>query len=97
MMDIQTGTSLIIDLVQEIFDGEGIEEEVSISMPLIGGESSLDSMNLVELCLALEDKALQDGVVFDWTSEATLSQSRSMFRSVKSLAEEYVKQYEAQK
>lgn len=62
--------------------------------PLIGSESLLDSMKLVELCLALEDKAAELGFEFDWTSEATLSKSRSMFRTVGSLTAEFHKQME---
>ena len=36
-------------------------------------------MKLVELCLALEDKAVDLGFEFDWTSEAAMSRSRSLF------------------
>ena len=35
--------------------------EISEDSPLIGSESLLDSMKLVELCLALEDKATELG------------------------------------
>ena len=73
------------------------ETRVSENMPLVGSESALDSMKLVSLCLALEDKAFDSGFEFDWTSDTAMSTSRSMFRSVKSLAEEYVNQYKAQK
>ena len=96
MTDNQTSTDLILELVKEAFDNDGIEVEVSADMPLIGGESALDSMRLVELCLALEDKASESGFEFDWTSDTAMSKFRSMFRSVKSLAQEYVSQYEAQ-
>ena len=66
-------------------------------MPLIGGESVLDSMKLVELCLALEDKAADMGFEFDWTSDAAMSRSRSMFRTAGSLAAEFISQMEAKK
>jgi len=46
-------------------------------------------MKLVELCLALEDKAGDLDFEFDWTSEAAMSRSRSLFRTVNSLAEEF--------
>ena len=95
-INIQTTTDLIIGLVQEVYDNDNLEIEVSENMPLIGGASALDSMKLVELCLALEDKALDSGFEFDWTSETAMSKSRSMFRSIKTLAEEYVNQYNAQ-
>jgi hypothetical protein len=70
---------------------------VTDGMPLIGGESMLDSMKLVELCLALEDKASEIGFEFDWTSDAAMSRSRSMFRTASSLASEFISQMEAKK
>lgn len=70
---------------------------VTDDMPLIGGESVLDSMKLVELCLALEDKAAEIGFEFDWTSDAAMSRSRSMFRTAGSLAAEFISQMEAKK
>lgn len=70
---------------------------VTDDMPLIGGESVLDSMKLVELCLALEDKAADMGFEFDWTSDAAMSRSRSMFRTAGSLASEFISQMETKK
>jgi acyl carrier protein len=59
---------------------------------LVGDGSVLDSMKLVELCLALEDKASALGFDFDWTSDAAMSRSRSMFRSAGALAAEFQRQ-----
>lgn len=70
---------------------------VTDDMELIGGDSVLDSMKLVELCLALEDKAADMGFEFDWTSDAAMSRSRSMFRTAGSLATEFISQMEAKK
>ena len=70
---------------------------VTDDMPLIGGESVLDSMKLVELCLALEDKAADIGFEFDWTSDTAMSRSRSMFRTAGSLASEFINQMETKK
>jgi acyl carrier protein len=63
---------------------------------LIGGSGLLDSMKLVELCLALEDQASELGFEFDWTSEAAMSRSRSMFRTAGALAAEFASQMSAQ-
>ena len=71
--------------------------KVTDDMKLIGDESVLDSMKLVELCLTLEDKAADMGFEFDWTSDAAMSRSRSMFRTAGSLAAEFVSQMEAKK
>ena len=65
---------------------------VSDDLSLLGAESALGSMQLVELCLALEDHATELGFEFDWTSETALSRSRSMFRTAGSLAEEFSRQ-----
>jgi acyl carrier protein len=86
----------------EVFDqiSQLLKQEllaVTDDMPLIGGESVLDSMKLVELCLALEDKAAEIGFEFDWTSDHAMSRSRSMFRTAGSLATEFICQMEAKK
>ncbi len=83
----------IVDMIAEIVAdllGEGTV--VTGDTQLIGGEAQLNSMQLVEVCLALEDKAELLGFEFDWTSDSTLSRSRSMFRSVSTLAEEFFRQ-----
>jgi hypothetical protein len=54
-------------------------------------------MKLVELCLALEDMAVEIGFEFDWTSDAAMSRSRSMFRTAGSLVAEFIIQMEAKK
>lgn len=81
--------AMVAEVVAEIL-GEG--HVVTGDTQLIGGDSQLDSMQLVEVCLALEDKADQMNFEFDWTSETTLSRSRSMFRNVSTLAEEFFRQ-----
>jgi len=70
---------------------------ITEDLPLIGSDSVLDSMKLVELCLALEDKAADLGFEFDWTSDAAMSKSRSMFRTAGALAAEFVSQMESKK
>ena len=65
---------------------------VADTTPLIGDGSVLDSMRLVELCLSLEDLASERGFEFDWTSEAAMSRSRSIFRTAGALADEFVRQ-----
>ncbi|MBK8743005.1 MAG: acyl carrier protein [Betaproteobacteria bacterium] len=59
---------------------------------LIGEGRLFDSMKLVELCLLLEDLATELGFNFDWTSDAAMSRSVSMFRTAGSLAAEFIAQ-----
>ena len=93
-MNLEDSKKFVLSCISEITDGEVAAAE---DMHLIGREAGLDSMKLVELCLALEDKAVDLGFEFDWTSEAAMSRSRSLFRSVTSLAEEFLAQSEKEK
>ena len=61
--------------------------------PIIGSNSPIDSMGLVQLCLSLEEKAEELGFEFDWTTESAMSRSRGMFRSIDSLSDEFVSQF----
>jgi len=70
---------------------------VSEDTPLIGDDRALDSMKLLELCLSLEDMAAKLGFEFDWTSEAAMSKSRSMFRTAGTLASEFLSQMAGKK
>ena len=66
--------------------------KVSDDTPLIGDSRALDSMKLLELCLALEDIASSLNFEFDWTSEEAMSRSRSMFRTAGTLVDEFLSQ-----
>jgi acyl carrier protein len=88
-VNIEDATKIVISAISSSLDDE---VEVTEEMQLIGGGSLLDSMKLVEVCLALEDLADDHGFEFDWTSDATMSKSRSMFQSVSKLAQEFAKQ-----
>ena len=92
--------STIVDpksLVSDVFTAIGslLDDDsivVDAQLPLIGGATVLNSMKLVELCLLLEDKAAELGFEFDWTSDAAMSRSRSMFRTAGTLAVEFERQ-----
>ena len=88
-MNIEKAKTIVIAVIETSLEGEA---NVSNDMQLIGGDSLLDSMKLVEVCLALEDIADENGFEFDWTSETAMSKSRSMFRTVESLAAEFATQ-----
>ena len=91
-MNIEKAKEIIISVINDNLEGKSV---ITDKMQLIGGESLLDSMKLVEVCLALEDIAEEHGFEFYWTSEAAMSKSRSMFRSIAALAEEFANQSEA--
>jgi acyl carrier protein len=82
--------ALVFKAIEDLLEDKS--RSVTPETALIGGDSALDSMKLVELCLALEDAASTQGFEFDWTSEAAMSKSRSMFRTAGSLADEFMRQ-----
>tara|TARA_X000000368_G_C22993738_1_gene695614 strand:+ start:347 stop:631 length:285 start_codon:yes stop_codon:yes gene_type:complete len=90
-VNIKQAKIIVIKAISDVIKGK---TKISEDMRLIGGDSLLDSMNLVEVCLLLEDLADEHGFEFDWTSEAAMSKSRSMFRNVTNLAEEFSNQSE---
>ena len=91
-MNIDHAKQIVILKITELLGGEiQILEDTN----LVGSNSILGSMKLVEECLALEDLADEHGFEFDWTLEAAMSKSRSMFRNVAALAKEFANQSEA--
>ena len=91
-MNIEQAKEIVMSAINNALENKA---EITEDMQLIGGESLLDSMKLIEVCLALEDLADEHGFEFDWTSEVAMSKSRSMFRNVATLAEEFANQSEA--
>ncbi len=90
-MNFNDSKKIVIEVINDVLDEK---VEITEEMPLIGGKSLLDSMKLVEVCLSLEDIAVENNFEFDWTSENTMSKSKSMFRSIASLAHEFSNQSE---
>jgi acyl carrier protein len=95
MSSVESVKSEVFSQISLLLEDKSLK--VTDDMALIGGDSVLDSMKLVELCLALEDKAADMGFEFDWTSDAAMSRSRSMFRTAGSLGTEFISQMEAKK
>ena len=88
-MKIELAKEIVLSAIRDVLKSE---IELTENTQLIGGESVLDSMKLVEVCLLLEDLAEEQGFDFDWTSETAMSKSRSIFRSVGALAAEFASQ-----
>ena len=62
-------------------------ETVSRETVLVGSGRVVDSADLVMLLLSVEDFARERlGVNFDWTSDAAMSEARSVLRAVGTLA-----------
>ena len=94
-MNLDTVKIKVFTAISALLEDKSIV--VKEDLPLIGSNSVLDSMKLVELCLALEDNAADLGFEFDWTSDAAMSKSRSMFRTAGALVAEFHGQMESKK
>jgi acyl carrier protein len=95
LMDNTQITGIIYQTIYGLLEDQSIT--IKDDLPLIGSDSVLDSMKLVELCLALEDQAANIGFEFDWTSDTAMSRSRSMFRTAGALVAEFISQMESKK
>jgi acyl carrier protein len=84
-MNVNELINIIKDILQE-------DLKLNTDSELIGGSSSIDSMNLVQICLALEEKSSEEGFEFDWTSEKAMSSINSIFKSPQTLTNEYNRQ-----
>lgn len=73
----------------------GQAQQVRPDAALIGESGLVDSMKLVEICLALEDESQALGFSFDWTSDSAMSAASSVFRTAASLADEFARQCQA--
>ena len=90
-------TKLIVGIVQEMIDGGEIEVKLAIGpdTELYGKSGELDSMGLVSLVLTLEQTIESEfGVNIAMADEKALSQTRSPYRTVNSIAEYAVRQIE---
>lgn len=90
MSDTDIIKAQVFAAITELVEDDSVT--ITADTPLIGDGSVMDSMKLVELCLALEDQAADQGFEFDWASDAAMSRSRSMFRTAGALADEFLSQ-----
>ena len=90
MHDLKKIEEMVFNEIMNI--AELNESIVDKTTALIGDNSVIDSMKLVELCLSLEDIAEKLGFEFDWTSDKAMSTSRSMFKDAGSLSNEFFNQ-----
>lgn len=89
-MNIKDSKKIVSKIISKVVNDKKIT--ISDDMKLIGSDSPLDSMKLVETCLSLEDKAEELGFEFIWTSNTTMSKSSSIFKNLTSLSQEFLKQ-----
>lgn len=81
---------LILNKVISVIDKatESSAESFVEGIALIGPEAALNSRQLVEVLLELEEFAEDDlGVEFDWTADSALSMTRSIMRTIGTLVD----------
>ena len=79
----------LISIIKSILEEEA---DINPQSTLVGGNSLIDSMGLVQICIALEERSQSEGFSFDWTSEKAMSSLNSIFKTPETLAEEYNRQ-----
>lgn len=90
MSDSGFEENLFLDVVGQVAQFK--PGKVSLDTQLMSGDNPVDSVTLVEICVRLEDLALDLGFDFDWMSEDAMSRSRSIFRSFGTLFDEFSRQ-----
>ncbi len=91
MYDLKKVEEIVFKEIKNV--SEDKQSIITKTTPLIGDEGTIDSVDLVDLCLSLEDIAVDLGFEFDWTSEKAMSASRSMFKDAGSLSKEFYRQW----
>jgi acyl carrier protein len=95
MYDLKEVEERVYKEIQNV--SEDKKSIITKKTPLIGGESEsesiIDSVDLVDMCLSLEDFAVELGFEFDWTSEKAMSATNSIFKDAGSLSKEFIRQW----
>jgi hypothetical protein len=95
MYDLKEVEERVFKEIQNV--SEDKKSIITKKTPLIGGESEsesmIDSVDLVDMCLSLEDFAVELGFEFDWASEKAMSATNSIFKDAGSLSKEFIRQW----
>ena len=88
----------VIKILKEISEMNNDDiKQMNENSQILNGDNNIDSMAIVQLCIALEDKSNIFGFSFDWTSEKAMSSMNSIFKTPKSISDEFNKQFMNQK
>ena len=83
---------LVEELIEHIRAVAQENLEIYPHSALVGANFLVDSMSLVQICLALEERSQSEGFSFDWTSEKAMSSLNSVFKTPETLTAEYNRQ-----
>jgi acyl carrier protein len=91
-MNLEQSKAAIIRVIADVSEGH---IQASADTKLSGPGSSVDSLRILEVCIALESLAEEHGFTFDWTSDQAMARSATVFQTVTSLAQDFATQSEA--
>lgn len=83
---------IVIGILAEYCQNHDIQVDINMFTPLIGSQSILDSMGLVNLIVDVETAFLDEDIEITLASESAMSSRISPFRSVGSLCSSIAKQ-----
>jgi len=87
-MNKKTIKKIIFEVVKDYFDTQGINDRINLNTPLFGRKSNLDSVGLVTVIVGIEENVEDEfGINIILADERAMSQQRSPFRTIGSLAD----------
>ena len=78
---------IIISAINDYLETQGVEERVDLDTVLLGEESELDSMFIVNVVIDIEACFQDQGYSISLASERAMSRKRSPFRTVATLTD----------
>ena len=85
---------ILIEVINDYFETQDINDKANEETVLFGKDSILDSMGLVNIIIDIESRFLDEDIEVSLTSEKAMSHRHSPFRTVSTLADHIVEQIE---
>ena len=85
---------ILIEVINDYFESQDINDKANEQTVLFGKDSILDSMGLVNIIIDIESRFLDEDIEISLTSEKAMSRRNSPFRTVSTLADYIVEQIE---
>lgn len=80
-------TKRIVNIVNDYFQTEGIDQKANEETILFGSDSTIDSMGLVYVIVQVEGQFNEEDIVLSLMSDVAMSKRRSPFKTISTLAE----------
>jgi acyl carrier protein len=91
-MDTLQIEQIVMSTLLDYCNNKGLQIEINKNTPLIGSNSIVDSLGLVNLIVDIETAFLDENIEISLTSESAMSSRISPFRSVGSICNFIAKQ-----